>query len=978
MNVAGPFLLFLLLSVEVKAQQYSFSDYTTRNGMVNNEVRCILQSSNGAMYFGTPTGVSQYDGARFTNYNYKTGFSHSLVIDVKEKDGDLLFFPVSRFHYRLHEGKLSKDSTNQKTIIKNLFRKQNGEWLACTDDGIFNWGKNGLVRIPVYNDSKSQPLVNFVCEWQDSLLVVGRGNLSLDVFNTKTWEKIASSQSLFVRSLCKDMSGNVWVATIDNGMQLLTKASLQGDSIQFQRLPKEFDEFSQTEFRSVICDKAGTLWMGSVSAGLIHYDPQSGLFQHITTTNGLESNTVYSLYNDREQNIWIGTNTGVQKLTANSFQLYSSRHGLPSDLVLDIVKTNDGVLFEAGYSGIGVIDNGIIHSFKGLMGNNTFLSLSGYNGKIYGITSQELCELKYESGKMRVVKRIPTAEPGVCMTIIKDRLVIACKNGLYLFDKDQLVLLTKEKIKETTCIYSKDDYIWLGNYQHQVNGYQFVKNGDNWEANWVCGYTGKGYDNIHCISTDDNKTVYIGTRLAGLFKVDNIGKSPVTRQLKVNDGLSDNNIRSFLFLSDHSLLVGTGSGVDRIFAAGKDSLKITNINNFYGFSSTVYKIVKDTGSQFLLGTETGLIRLAGLPTDDTVSQNLPIFISSLELLNNPDSLFDVHKPIHLQYGNSTITINYASPVFSNERSLLFSYWLKGSGQKVWSSPSTNTSVSFPNLSPGRYTFMVRAIGPNGNPSEKIATLELFIDPPFWRTWWFIFLIIFLISASAVFLVRRRIETIRKEAGFKQAIAESEMMALRAQMNPHFIFNCISSIDNFIQDNDKENASAWLNKFAKLIRGILDNSHNDVVPLWKDWATTKLYLELEQLRSDNAFEFTMEADSSLLNGHYRIPPLIVQPYVENAIHHGIKHRGDKLGRILIKASLIGQQLQFEIDDNGVGRKRAAELKDKNPIAHTSYGLQMSSERIALFNGDHKSELQIIDKKDKAGNAEGTKVLIRLWV
>lgn len=978
MNVAGPFLLVLLLSVKGMAQQYSFSNYTTRNGMVNNEVRCIMQAVNGTMYFGTPTGVSQYDGARFTNYNYKNGFSHSLVIDIREENGDMLFFPISRYHYRLHNGKLNKDSTNIKIIVKNLYKQQNGQWLACTDDGIYRWNKDGLTKLPMYSETKSQALVNFVCEWQDSLLVVGRGNLSLDVFNTRTWKKIASSQPLFVRSLCNDAAGNVWVATIDNGIQLLSTSSIQGDSIHFQKLPKEFDEFSQTEFRSIITDHKGTLWMGSVSNGLIHYDPQTGSFQHITTTNGLESNTIYSLFCDKEKNIWIGTNTGVQKLTANTFQLYSSRHGLPSDLVLDIVKSSKGILFETGYSGIGVIDNGAVYSFKGLMGNNTFLAIREFKGRMYGITTQELCELNYESGRMNVVKRIPTPESGVGLATIKDQLVVACKNGLYLFDNDDLMFLTKDRINQTTCIYSKDDFIWLGNYQHQVNGYQFKKEGLQWKAEWVYGYTGKGYDNIHCIATDDNNTIYIGTRLAGLFRVNKIRKSPSTRQLKVDDGLSDNNIRSFLFLPDHSLLVGTGSGVDRISETGKDSLKIDNINNFFGFSSTVYKMIADTGKALLLGAETGLIRLTGLPVEDTFSNKLLVFISSVELVNKQDSLIDITAPVHLQYDNSTISINYASPVFSNERSLQFSYWLKGSGQQTWSAPTTNSSVTFPNLSSGHYTFMVRALGPDGNPSSQIATLELYIDPPFWRTWWFLSLVFALLSLSTILLVRRRIKAIRKEAHFKQAIAESEMMALRAQMNPHFIFNCISSIDNFIQDNDKENASAWLNKFAKLIRGILDNSHNEVIPLWKDWSTTKLYLELEQLRSDNAFQFTMEASASLLNGHYRIPPMIIQPYVENAIHHGIKHRGDKSGLIIIKASMEDQQLVFDIDDNGVGRERSAALKDKNPIAHTSYGMQMSSERIALFNGDHKTELQIIDKKDKEGKPEGTRVLIKLWV
>lgn len=284
------------------------------------------------------------------------------------------------------------------------------------------------------------------------------------------------------------------------------------------------------------------------------------------------------------------------------------------------------------------------------------------------------------------------------------------------------------------------------------------------------------------------------------------------------------------------------------------------------------------------------------------------------------------------------------------------------------------TLNFSNLATGSYTIRIRL----KNNTANILTLHIRIVPPFWLRTWFILLVILALVLLTLVLVRRRIALIRSRASMKQKIAETEMMALKAQMNPHFIFNCINSIDNFIQDNDKENASAWLNKFAKLIRGILDNSRNDEIPFWKDWETLRLYLELEQLRNDNRFTFTMQADELLMTGHYRIPPLIIQPYVENAIHHGLRQLKHNNGRLEIRAELRANRLHYTIVDNGIGREKAQELSRANQLDHNSIGLQMSRERIHLFNKDAGDSVTFTDLKDEAGNSTGTRVEIILYV
>jgi len=155
-----------------------------------------------------------------------------------------------------------------------------------------------------------------------------------------------------------------------------------------------------------------------------------------------------------------------------------------------------------------------------------------------------------------------------------------------------------------------------------------------------------------------------------------------------------------------------------------------------------------------------------------------------------------------------------------------------------------------------------------------------------------------------------------------------MHALRAQMNPHFIFNCLSAIDNLIQTNQADKATTCLSRFAKLIRGVLDSSKNNLVPFQKDFETLKLYLEMQQFRCNNKFSYQLNINDELLNGDYKVPPLIIQPFVENAIHHGLlnKQHGDR--HLHISADINDDHIIYSVVDNGIGRKNAAIIKERN--------------------------------------------------
>ena len=244
---------------------------------------------------------------------------------------------------------------------------------------------------------------------------------------------------------------------------------------------------------------------------------------------------------------------------------------------------------------------------------------------------------------------------------------------------------------------------------------------------------------------------------------------------------------------------------------------------------------------------------------------------------------------------------------------------------------------------------------------------------------FILAIIFSFMIGSNLILKRKNEKLRNEqeqSALRQKTLELEMQALRAQMNPHFIFNCLSAIDNLIQTNQPDKATTCLSRFARLVRGVLDSSKNNLVPFEKDFETMKLYLEMEKFRCNNKFNYHLEADEELLHGDYKVPPLIIQPFIENAIHHGLLNKLDGSRKLNVNARLVDEHIIFSITDNGIGRKKALAIRQMNKPDQQSYGLEITRERIQLHNRDDRETDLVISDLEEEGLPAGTKAVVRI--
>jgi LytS/YehU family sensor histidine kinase len=314
--------------------------------------------------------------------------------------------------------------------------------------------------------------------------------------------------------------------------------------------------------------------------------------------------------------------------------------------------------------------------------------------------------------------------------------------------------------------------------------------------------------------------------------------------------------------------------------------------------------------------------------------------------------------------------------------------------KEWVHSGTRRYASYPGLSPGRYMFRVKGANNDGIWNEQGASLYFIIHPPFYLTWWFKTLGALITFGLLYSGFRYRVGQIRKEEAqktefhrieeeqktqFNKKLSQMEMQALQAQMNPHFIFNSLNSINCFILENETEAASDYLSKFSRLIRLILPNSNSSTVSLKNELEALGLYLAMEALRFEGKFTFTIQVDPLVDQDYLQIAPLLIQPYVENAIWHGLMHKAGA-GRIHIHLQMDKEVLVCMIEDDGIGRSKAAQLKSKSATRSKSMGMQITSHRLELINYLYgkKSTVEIVDLVDMAGIPGGTRVVLRIPV
>ena len=334
------------------------------------------------------------------------------------------------------------------------------------------------------------------------------------------------------------------------------------------------------------------------------------------------------------------------------------------------------------------------------------------------------------------------------------------------------------------------------------------------------------------------------------------------------------------------------------------------------------------------------------------------------------------EKINLNHKDYHLTINFAALEYYRLDKIKYLYKLEGFDED-WMKANEIPSATYTNLEHGTYTFRVKAANNDGVWNDEGRQLVIFITPPFWMTWWF-WCATILLFGYAIYRIldyrrKRQLTILAHEQSVNQRLTELKLEALKSQMNPHFIFNALGSIQYYIQIQNVDKADYYLAKFALLIRKYLDASREKLISLEEESELLSMYLELEEMRLDYEFTWSVKAEDGIDTEHLFIPTMVIQPFVENAILHGIKHRHDDQGFVRIIFKTLANGLLCIVEDNGVGMQHDSTAFNK---AHKSSGMRMVEEKIAILSNSNQGDISISKSAlhPENGNHPGMKIMI----
>jgi ligand-binding sensor domain-containing protein len=970
------FFFFKCFTTSCIAQQQIFTRFTANDGLVANDIRRIFQDSKGFLWIATWEGLSKFDGYKFTNYSTTNGLSHNVVNDLYETtDGKLYIACNDGSTDIISENKVIQKSVFSNVIINRFYKTAAGKVLALTDtSGLYEIKNEKLIKPKQQYPAASYSDIAEGGDW----LYVAKDYKLIQVLNKKyeVFAEIRNTTNSFDGyRVFADSKKRVWAGGV-TGLQLISAIEKKNKLINFDSLPAAFNIpiLRQSTIREIFEDDTRNIWMGTTH-GLIKISPE-GLQQIFNEKNGLPGDEITCIYQDREKNIWIGTSLGIAKLvTKSNIQIYTVENNLLSN------KTNFLIPFKNGKILVGT-EKGM-QLYDGL--HDRFLPVSKKDAYYDDVPENSAISLLTTAGtddKYFVVSDYNPAPVFFSLPHEGIKCAVKDKYGNFFTNNDAGLQFSSTISGERTNIFTgtiktmlidKKGYLWTGEWGKGLYRIQYVFTNKKIRIIKTDHYLpGIG---IRSLYQDSKGNIWAGSRYNGVFVFsDTTGKYSMLH-IDQSNGLTSNRVTNIAEDAEGCIWLSFYQGLDKLIPH-KKNYRVFNFSRANNFYTNIKAMIMDKDHYLWLATLNGMVKI----TDGKMETIKPPAVYIVSVLAGDSTytsgLENPAQKITLQHRQNKLEFIFAAPVFINEKQVQFSYRLLGSNNNNWSSPVNEHSVLYASLQPGNYTFEVRALGWDGNWGNA-ANFNFNIQPPYWQTWWFVGGCLIFAAGIIFRLVRRRINVKSKEANMKKKIAETEMMALRAQMNPHFIFNSLSSIENFIMKNEKRLASDYLNKFSRLIRSILDSSRDELVPLRKDMEALKLYIELEQLRFNHKFSFNAHIDDALLNRDKMIPSLLIQPYIENAIVHGIAHSQKDNLQLLLKVSLHDNMIQYVIEDNGVGRVQSGLYNFKNKPKHISVGMKITEDRINNFNKNCiKNPVQVTDLYDANGEASGTRIMITI--
>ncbi|MFK7948131.1 MAG: histidine kinase [Saprospiraceae bacterium] len=946
------FIILFLSSQLCFGQQPYFYKLNYEKGFDSNEVYEIEQDSFGFIWIGCDAGIFRYDGVYFKQYIHpkQNGISISnLIIDEQQRvwcqnfTGQIFYIQNDSIH-------LFKDLTKETSAFPQ-FDIQNNDFIVVFPEYLVTYDidtKNQKSKW-LYQDTASNDLliINLLII-QNRIYINSRDNIYFKE-GSKPYRKLFETDQYTCHNLRK-ISGTVYTILQNNQTKEWIFAKLEKGKIV---KPKVFPfNSSNGEIYMIKPFRDGFICCGT--NGIYILDKAFNLLSHYFSNEKVTD----ALY-DKEGNLWLTS-------------LQNGIYIIPS---IDVITLSADFFPNANITALRADENELL--------------LGTYSGDIYNFNPQNTTfrtiDIKRYKDFFRV-KKIVVDENSQLFSISERTVLIDKKTkqqtninagnvrDMLLF-KDSLFSVNIGMLQRTDLKGNDSERILYGSgrmiTKHPNSDTLFFsnKNGFFYYINGKIQEILKNENSVYPLcGVWQQDTLWLGTLSDGFIAYHN-GQF-FNHFYSLND--VDNNqkqlsVRSMQIYKKW-LILATNIGIIRMDLKTK-SMGIIDVNEgLYQKEITGIDVIDD---EIFLATTTGLVRFPLLMSAKNTA--IPNIKLNQIILNDSISI-DLDKSSFSYYENS-FRFEFQTALFRSRQKFHYEYRLIGLNDNWQTTNATSPFSQYQYLTAGEYRFEVRAVNED-NVSSNIISYSFSIASPIWKRWWFILIILVILAAIIYKIFTNRVRDIEQKATLENELKSSQLTALKAQMNPHFLYNSLNSIQDLILQEDVENANEYLTKFSHLMRRILEASEFFEIPLSKETQILELYLTLEKLRFGSKFQYNIQLSNAINSEQLKVPSMIIQPFVENAVKHGLLHKLNGVKTLAIDFKLK-DALICTIVDNGIGRKEANKIKLRQGQQATSFATSATQKRLDILNQTYQQKigLEIIDLYEDE-KAVGTKVILRI--
>jgi ligand-binding sensor domain-containing protein len=971
---------------------YSIKKYTIKDGLPDLYILSIYQDSRGFLWIGTMNGLSRFDGKKFVSYGIRQGLN-SYYINLLTEDNQGRFWvganhKIFRFlNNRFVEYPLSDSAGFQ--FILGITKQKNMEPWIMTDAGTYHfetdqWEKKSL--LPGFENKLCLQTIETdkgtYYNYRTDIVFKDRNGKISDI-----WSHEAANRGMYFSQM-RLINDTLYIANHDGIYQMTGNKT-------FKKLFT--NRLREQSWRGFFVDSKNRFWVTEIGrAHVLISGP--GNKEDFTDSISLTIPLVSFCFEDRDHNIWIASGEGLLEVQVQSISHHSIEKNPLINDIRNITETADKTLFAfSRENGILQFNNNNFEKARVQFYQNNKEAINDFPDSYTIDDKNQLWLATRESrlfclnnGRLVDYSRFVRSKPNYLAWISynplakklftsQDTLKTVAEHEIKIFKpaNSQQPVLRPEFIH---CFKNGKTI-----FNSSTTGVMLIDEKDNlFDINQRLGL-GKTILESRFFETDSGDFWMYGTG-DGIkhFHWDKIGFPENDMEITTDDGLPNDMVVDMCMDKQNGLWVSTMAG-PAIIRIGNDTKKIeifslvdymdiqvdnpANSHIYCAHDGYVWlhynSIYKFDPQKMVFNSSTPAISV----------ENIQLNQKNTDWKNYTDSFYGYWQmPVSpvMKYNENTLQINFTGISFTSSAEFLYSYRLYGLDTN-WSDPSTSNLVLFAKLLPGKYSFNVKCKTKNSGWS-KVAIFSFIIKPPFWNSWWFRLIIIVMAASLIIALYRNRVKKIEQQASLHNQLVELEMTALKAQMNPHFIYNALNSIQALVAEERKDEAIHYIGTFSRLLRQVLENSERNVITLEKELQTLELYISLEALRLNMQPTYSLHIDEDIQPDSEKIPPLILQPFAENALWHGLsKKEGDK--KIDISISIHNEWLICVIQDNGIGRRKAATLKTQSTVQHQSKAIDITTRRLTDFNED-KSRIPVIFEDLLADNATsaGTKVTL----